>query len=250
MPALSSRISAQSSISGWPRGKCYLSQTVTGRSEGPGRAGWDGYTNSSGICRFPSIFICFRCEKVTKSKGQGKVYTRPSRVVLSPSMKTFMCWQLQPCVSWEGYRGKTRFTQDRWWWRVPGSSGLSRELPDSEGIMRSRDESWQFVLPSRLLLAPSLGVFSSSWKGNLRRSAGGGQVSERTEARCGVSVFEPSLCSLPSRRKKLNITVLVKAVLVSDNQSPGSVSMLVVPREGSPQALSVGPHSYHAISFL
>lgn len=57
-------------------------------------AGWDGFTNSFGISGFPLVFICFQGEKVSKSKGRGKVHTQLSGVVMSPSVKTFICWQL------------------------------------------------------------------------------------------------------------------------------------------------------------
>lgn len=62
--------------------------------EGPGTAGWDCYPNSLRTHRFPFIFICFCQGKVSKSKGQGKVYMRLGGVVRSPSVKTFICWWL------------------------------------------------------------------------------------------------------------------------------------------------------------
>lgn len=45
-----------------------------------------------------------------------------------------------------------------------------------------------------------------------------------------------------SRRKKVDMRVLVKAILVSDKQSTDSVSTPATPRDGSPQVLSAGPH--------
>lgn len=46
----------------------------------------------------------------------------------------------------------------------------------------------------------------------------------------------------PSRRKKVNMRVLVKAILVSDKQSTASVSTPATPRDSSPQIPSAGPH--------
>ena len=62
---------------------------------------------------------------------------RLSGVVTSPSLKTFICWQLQHWVSWEGSRGKTHFTQDRWWWRAAGRFGLSPRASRFKGSLDS-----------------------------------------------------------------------------------------------------------------
>lgn len=46
----------------------------------------------------------------------------------------------------------------------------------------------------------------------------------------------------PSRRKKVKMRVLVKAILVSDKQSTDSASTPATPRDSSLQVLSASPH--------
>ena len=69
--------------------------------------------------------------------------------------------------------------------------------------------------------------------------AGSGRASERIEAGCGVpwGHFSASF-----KKEKVDMRVLVKAILVSDKQSTDAVSTPATPRDGSPQVLSAGPY--------
>lgn len=215
-------------------------------------ARWAGSTNSFGIFEFPFIFICFHWEKVSKSKGQGKVYKRLSGVVMSPSVKTFICWQPQHWVSWEGYRGKTQFTQDRWWWigALAGSfqiQGGVMTVPVTSFSYRTSKKNDFFIfapwnefalscqelticLALKALLVHSFGVFSSSWKGDL--DGGWGRRSLwKVQAWCGMLLMH--YCILPKGRDVIS-QFLSKLGLFQTNREQALVSTSVAPRDGTP----------------
>ena len=79
---------------------------------------------------------------------------RLSGVGMSPSVKTFICWQLRRWVSWEGYRGTLGAHRTGGDGGLPAGPGSVWELPGSGGFVTVPVASFSVVPQRKMTFFP------------------------------------------------------------------------------------------------